>query len=514
MPIVNVYDADPGEATLVAYTQINVIAQIVAQARKVRDRGAILLVGAVVNDRGQVNTPVALPNGVNDLIAWGGFKSWLGDGMSGTGTGGPDRFYNGNLYALCRGLDAPKVALLVPDLGIQDSGADLPVSFTRASAAYGAFTLKAGHRIAAAGGYTLATLEDISWTAAETGEKTVRVRQVSGSGEAPVALNTVTVLVDTPADANVTVSTADTTVPDLVDATAVAARYAAALGFALSTEAGMEADIIVCDRTEADISDDLATHAATARAAGYPRLAVVAPPGGTTAANAQGSGANGVGRATLDRTVSVFCHPGIQRQFREDAAALADAGFVNHVATMPSHVLSAFRIANERPEVNPATPHDIVTTYRMVGVEALAVAPTRQDHEDAGIFMPVMEYAPNGGGLKPSWHAGIMADAETKIATRRMNDFLTREIIALALPYHKSLATTKNQKGFISSIVSFLERLKTEERIAGYSEPVGFWYPETSHFLVDVAIDETGNMDVITARMMFGPNATRGQLAA
>ncbi len=106
-----------------------------------------------------------------------------------------------------------------------------------------------------------------------------------------------------------------------------------------------------------------------------------------------------------------------------------------------------------------------------------------------------------------SYHASPMADGTLKFATRRMAFWLYRQLIALSLPLHKSFASQTNQDAFIESITAFLDRELTAEHIAGFTPVQGEWDPVSSNFTVSVAIQETGNMDVITLRPTFGPAA-------
>jgi hypothetical protein len=530
MPLVKFYTSDPGGDVLVANTQINIIEQLNQAFRYANGRGVVLMVGAVVNDRGVVDTPTVLTNGVSDLKRqYGGFKPWLGDevalGALATGydTKGSISGYNGNLYALTKGLDAPVVVLSVPDLAVKDAtlatGVDLRISMTRSTAANGAVTVPAGTRIRATS-YMVATLEDVSWTAAETGAKTVRFRQVSPSSVTPVDISTITTFVGEAAggtattyagDVNITVNTVATTVPDPIDAAELLLRYTACFAAVTSHAAGVAVDVVCCDRTEATITDALAAHCESASLLGYFRTGAVAPPLATTAADAEGSTGVGVGRATLKDTYVTYQHPGHVIQFAEDANNLTGP---DYTATMPDTCTFAFLMANTRPEENPANPHRILENRKIVGIEALATAPGRAAHETAGICQPVIEASFGSNGVAASYHAGVMANGTTKIATRRMAFFLYRNMLAISQGYHKRLASLANRQGFLSAIDSFLERLKAEGPIADFTEPVGTWDGETSQFTVSVTVTETGNMDVITLRPVFGPASATTAAAA
>jgi hypothetical protein len=477
--------------------------QYLASKIRVARGRAVLMCGAVVNDRGIVNVD---GHPINDSPSAGAAQVWMGDGSTPTPASnyedrGSLTGYEGNLYALAHGLSAPTIILLVPNLEIRSAvPAAILATFTRAVATYGAFTLPAGPRVKAAGGYMIATLEDVAWTAAETGTKSVRVRQVSEPAEAPVAINTVTTFVDAPADTNVTCNTAAVTVPVSVDS--VTARYLAAFNAILDAAAGMAGKNLVCDRMVAGDGDNLSSHCLTASGQGQFRTGWVAPPMGTTAADAEGAGANGVGRATLESAYVAYCHPGVQRQFPLDAANLNAAS--GYVTTMPSHFAAAFLAAQWRPE--PARPHSVLRDYKIVGIEQLATPPDRKTHEKAFIWQPVMEHVYGQDRMQTSFHSSPMANG-VEASTRRGAFDLYENYIALAAPYHKGIASQTKQDEFTGAIASFLERRVKDERLSGYLEPTGTYDGETHHFTVEIAAYEIGNMDKITFRSTFGPPA-------
>ena len=503
MPLVNFYLTDPGLEIRQATTQINIIEKLAKAARSARGRGSVVYVAAMVNDRGLSNDPqlVASMSEIEEL--WGGFAPWLGDGLAGgTEANGFDERgaaagYNGNGYAMVYGLNAPIVSFCVPNMETRKSGVSVPIVLTRAAGS-GPYTVKAGTRIkVTAGGYMVATLEDATWTeAAPNSAKSVRVRSVGGT---EAAIDTVDLFYDT-VDSTVTVTTSAVDVPDAMDAAEVAVRYLSALNTINSNAFGQISEFVVCDRTEDDINDDVADHAAASTAEGLFRIAFTGQAIGVTAANA----ITAVASLTSD-TYAVATHPGVQRQFRTDKDNLSSAnGFTT---TMPAHVVACFLAAQWRPEENPARHHKILEDYRIVGVEALAVKPDRATHEAAGIWQPVLEHVFGGFGMVASFHASPMADGTTKFATRRMAFFLYKNFLALSLPYHKALASRTNRDGLLGAIAAFLERLATDERIASYAEPTGDW--TSPEFTVSVAVEEVGNLDVMTFRPTFGPTAVQ-----
>lgn len=526
MPLVRFFAEDPGIEILTDRTGINLIENLALGNQLAEGQGILGYVAAVVDDRGAPAVPYQLPTGtgLRDLVAlFGGFKSWMGDALPaalessvepyddrGAGSG-----YEGNAEALSKGLSAPKIVLQPPDLAIKDDsidaatpGVDLLVTFTRSVATFGEFALNAGTRIsdgAVGTPYTLATLERVSWLAAETGDRTVRCRQVSPAATVPVALNTVTTFVDAAADTNVTVSTTDVTVPDGIDATELVLRYEHALTHMLDNIPGISCELVVADRTEAAIGDAVAQHCLDATAQGYFRLCAVAPPLGTTATDARDTTGDGVKRTTLQRSYASYCHPAWGRQFRTDSDNLNAA--TDYVTSMPSHIAWGFLAANRPPWENPARPHPILTAYKITGLEPLGAGqPDRTDHEQAGITQPIIETDINANP-QASYHASPMADGLLKFATRRMAFWLYRQLIALSLPFHKAFASQTNREAYVDSITAFLLREKTAGHIAAFTQVQGEWDPESSNFTVSVAIQETGNMDVITLRPTFGPAA-------
>jgi len=526
MPLVEFFTEDPGLEILVSHTKINLIEKLALGVRFAAGRGTVGYVAAVVDDRGAAAVPYQLSSPRDLETLFGGFRSWLGDavpaGVEGTLAGGTyeDRGaasgYLGNGYAMAKGLDAPIVVLQVPDLAIKDdsigaspAGEDVLITFTRATAAYGAYQLPAGTRISdgdLSTPYVLATLEAVSWGETETGDKTVRCRQASPASTTPVAVNLVDTFVDSPDDSNVTIATTATTVPDAIDAAELVARYEDALTHLLDNAPGRLVELVVTDRTESGVGDAVGDHCFDASSQGYFRLGMIAPPLGTTATDARAASGNGIARTTLQRSYVSYCHPGWSRQFRTDSDNLNAAA--NWVANMASHVAFAFLAAQRRPEENPARPHPILTSYKITGVEPLpAGQPDRKAHEQAGITQPILDL--DFGTQQPvaTYHASPMADAVLKFATRRMAFWLYRQLVALAAPYHKAFASQSNRNGLLSAIDGFLERLKNDERIADYVPAQGDWDAVNSQFTVSVAIEEVGNLDVITLRPTFGPSA-------
>lgn len=493
-----VYSSNPGDDVLLGSGPIiNVVETVNQTVKSANGRGVLGLVGAVVDDGGQPNVATILDNKLADIYAkHGGFKPWLGDGLA-SGQAGATSGYEGNLAAHCENLDAPVVVLTIPDLAIKDatyaSGTNLLVRFTRSDASYGEVTIPAGTRVSDGSTYILATLQDVYYSAAETGDKSVRARQVSDTGVTPVALNTVTTVVDTLSDSNITINTADTTVPDLIDAAELVLRYTAAFNAVLDTAAGKQIQVMACDRQEPGVCDALSSHCATATASGYHRICTVSPPLATTATNARGSGTDGVGRAGLTTARAAYAHPGWRRPFLADSANLTAP---TYLATVPSAISLACRIAVEIPEQNPANPHQILRDHGVSGVESLAAgAVSKSAHWAANITQPDFDKSETGA-LSATFHAGLMANG-TEIADRRMNDYIQLGCISRAKPHHKKLATPSRRTAVTDAVIGFLQQLKDSERIGNFSVS-STWDAATNHLTVTVAVALLGNLNVIT----------------
>jgi hypothetical protein len=533
MPIVEFFTSFPGNERLASNTKVNIIEELAQAVKLTAGRGSVGIFGAVPNDRGAPNIPVRIvPEDIKSL--YGGFRSWMGDGVD---FGDQDNYndrgslsgYHGNLPAQVEALDAPLLVLTVPDLSLYDvtidSLAPLPTALLvevdrsggGGAGVFGSYTLPAGSRIEDGAGtpYIVATLEEVTWIGTDVSAKTVRVRQVSDTTVAPVAINTVTDFIDLPEDVEVVVTTSVITPPFLMNVAEILKRYTLAMDQSITYATGQIAELVCCDRTDLLIVDDLFRHAEDASAEGYFRLACGSPPQGTSASVAQGSATDGVGRTTLKATYGAYNHPGWTRQFPDDSANLiAEQSFQHDI---PSAVAFCFNAAQFRPEENPANFTANLTNYRITGVEALTPAPDRKAHEDAGIIQPVIEFANPGGlsaRLQPTFNAAPLADAVTKFYTRRFAFFLYKNLLAVSLTYHKAVASVSNQEGLTDAIDEYLEQLLENERIGGYNPTTGSYDPNTKQFTVNVAVLEIGNIDVLTLRVVYGSDLEVSRKAA
>ncbi len=515
MTQIRFYSEDPGNAILTAFGPgINVIERIQQLLSFVSGDVITTMIGSVVNDLGRVNEPIKLASIGTLSSSFGGFKA----GLVGDNTDG----YEGDLFAQVSGLDFPEIILVIPDLAIKDvsispgPAVDLTVRINQGVGNPDGITVAAGTRMKpAAGSYTIATLEAVTFDADETGDKEVRCRFVSGT---PVDLSTVDTFIDVVSDSNVTITTVDTTVPDDIDAAELVLRYGDAINHATDNAAGQAASVVFCDRNELAILDLLATHQVTASAKGFFRIATGSPPIGTPSTVAVGAASDGVKRATLTRDRFSYAYPGVQRSFLLDSDNLVSPDFL---ATFTSAAVWAARIANERPEQNPANPHPVLVSYGIVGPEVLPtpnvgdeIIPTNSTLWAAGIVQPILEFDPVTKVTQASFFSGILADIDAtsgkpiEVADRRMTDFVIQRLIQAALPFHKGIATDANQEGLADAAIATLGDLRDlpDQRIRSFL--VTFEYDIINqNFFLEVDLELLGNINNITIKLNVSPTA-------
>lgn len=475
MPRVNILTKNPGLGALAASgPSITIIEQLIAAQVFASGRQVALAIGAVVNDLGRPAEPLQLENRVADLSGtFGGWAQWLTDGQA-SGQAGHTSGYEGNLYARCKGTDFPVFVLVIPDLALKDltitnaAAVNLPITFTRSDASNGAITIPAGTRVSDGANFIVATLEDVTFTTAETGDKAVRVRSAVNSGVTPTAMNTLDTFVQNglttcPEDSNVTVKTASASAspPDTMDATELEERYKHAIDRILNNVQGRAAEILFTDQDGYGVADYLAAHCVSASGRGFNRICVLSPPKGTSTSDARSATTpgEGVARTTLDRTRAVYVHPGVQRRFTDDAENLGDS----KVATLPGAVLAACKIASVQPWENPGEPGgNVFTNYGVVGEEDLGGSPDLVTHFQSGIMQ--LDSSVDTQGVTFEYYDGIMAYIPSgsvvpqTIDDRRMTDYLEKGFVRAVRPWHKKLATPRNRAFTAAAMEAFLAR--------------------------------------------------------
>lgn len=507
MPDITVYSSNPGLAVLLSKgAQFNVIQKTLQKLAFATGEGVLGLVGSVVNDQGAPNVPVELVNKIDTIRTdYGGFSEYLGEGHAAG--------YEGNLYARARGLDAPRVVLQPVDLAVKTAGDVVcRVTLKRTTGAYGTFTVPAGTRLAddaTTPTYVVATLEDVTFSGSATAGQLVRVRQVDPTQTAVATVAAIDVILDTLDDTDVSIDVAGDDAPLApveVDAAELAARYATAADLLTVNAAGKAINVVVCDQDVYGIQDDLVSQVETFRGQGYLMVAVVSPPVGTTAATAQSGGdaSDGVDRSSLDGSICAYVHEGVQRAFLEDSDNLTAP---DYLVTLPAAMVFAACIANTPPEQNPAQPGGarakITRSYGIVAQEALATPPTNAGHYAANIVRPVFER--RDGRMVASFRDGILANG-VKIADQRLQDFLAVGLTEALNDYHKAPATLANREAAEEAADGWLAQLKAAGRIADYAVSLD-WDADNDHLTVNVAVDKTGNMDVITFALEVGGSA-------
>lgn len=557
MPDIYVYSTDPGKEVRTSKgSVINAIAGAEQQPEAVVGVAVLGVVGTPANDRGVPGVPVLLSGTQEIFSRWGGFKAHVGDGAA-TGYNGNvaallDRLRAQQIVFSPVNMEARlvdevlklKVARTFAITGESDTdtittdrphgltagdevtftgvtggtGAtwtgthtvllvQSPTDFTLTGVSYTtdvtagvmtavsrpAFALPAGTIIqTAADGFRVRTLEDLEWPEDDSSELEVRFAKVSGT---EAAINTIDEFASTVTQARVTTTSTDE--PDEMTAAEVALRYQAALDTFNANLVGQSATIMVIDRTEADISDALAAHCAASTSEGLFRVCVVAPPVGTSVAEALADDNDGVRRSSLNGEYAIFVHPGFRRRFPLDGNLSASN---DYKATFPGQALLAAKMLNVRPEENPTfVETEPAVTYGAAELELVMTREQKVAHFQAGIVTPVFERV--RGRLVLSWRDGIMVSGE-KIARKRLRDFITQNIIARATPYHKRIATPANQQRVFDSCNTWLIGLENpaDQRIFGHELTTTF-DGQAEEFTVQADVVELGSLDIITIRV-------------
>jgi hypothetical protein len=286
-----------------------------------------------------------------------------------------------------------------------------------------------------------------------------------------------------------------TTVPDAVDAAELALRYQAAIDAINSNEIGLAANVVVTDITDADVADYLSTHCTDALTDGVFRICIVAPPIGTSLADAQDDEGDGVDRSSLDGSRSIYVHPGVKRRFTRDTSLTGAVAY-------PGQAFAAALVCKARVEENPAVASEVGVAAGVIGSELTLNKAQKVAHFRANIMQPAFEFL--NARRVMAYRDGIMADG-TKIADRRLQDWVAAGLIATITPYHKRVATPSNRQAALDACVNWLQRQKTPPagaapRFANYAVSTD-WDAENEHLQLNCVVQKFGNMDVLTIRL-------------
>jgi len=512
---VKAYEFDPGDDVLVAYgPALNLISAEPLTPASLGGLRVMGMVGAVVNDRGRVNEPFTSSPG-EIFASYGGFKAWMGDELA-TAVRGAASAYAGNAAALLYGLKPASFVMVIPDLAVKDktvtdaTAVNVLLALKRTSTA--AVTLAAGTQFKAAGGYTVATLEDLFWAEDDIATQTVRVRQVTPSTTPPVAMNTVTVYVETALDPLIVVDAVATvvTVPDALDIAEVILRYVNAFTVIGSTAIGKSINELCCDRNEGALQEAFSAAVTTLRGDGQLLRGYGGPPVATPATEAKGSvlGEDGVGRAALDDTHYCYVYPCVRRTFLIDADNLVAPSYVAYFLTAPLAAACATVI---RPGESFAGPKalPVIKAYGASGIELLPGL-VRKELRDAGITQAVIEFTGNGS-QDVTYHDDILASL-VQVSDHMFRDLVYEKIIIAARPYHKALGNTENIEGFQAGLSAELQTIIDGGLASEYL--IGVVYDTQSRQLkTTVRVKSFDVLRVMSFYVAAGPTVVVGQEA-
>ena len=561
MPELEVLSTDPGREVRTGFgSRMIAIRKIQQSPSSSAGRRVLGVFGTPLNDRGVPNVPVLLGD-ISDIFdAWGGFSPNVGDGAATgyngnvawllwklraarvvfvpvdmalkdagvdvlasidrkfnvTGTASDEHIVTDRPHGLAVGdvvtfagitggasatwTGDKTVLAVISDTAITLTGVtfstDITVGVMTASARP-AYVVPAG-TILTDGTNTVRTLSDLAFAKDTSTEQTVRVAKVSGT---PVALNTYDAFEDTTIDARIT--TTEVAAADDTDATEIAVRYTAAMAAMNTSDAGKSANIVITDRTDADINDALTAHCNVSTAKGVLRIAVTAPPVGTSVADAEGSTGDGVARSTFDAEFGIYVHPGFQRRGDQlDKANLSAAN--DYRVTFVGQALLAAKMLTVREEENPTfVESDPFTAYGVVALEQELTVTEAHTHFEANICTATMERL--NGRWVGAYRDGVMADG-VEIATKRLTDLITLIAVERATPWHKRLASKSNRQGLFDSVDSALALLKQpsskseDQRIEDYVLTLTY-DGTTKEATLIIDVTEIGSMNIITIRL-------------
>lgn len=376
------------------------------------------------------------------------------------------------------------VALTGPTLVITAATATafgFPVGVTDAAAVGNPGSIPAGTLVQTSGGMLWVTMQTIPVTANNAGPYSVLIRPAlddgSGTSAAAGAVSKITTPIQLDAFSVVNLLPVSAALTE----GAIDSAYLAAMQATLAPDSiASSTNIIYSARQSNAVRAGLKANAITATQQGLtPRVCCVRPPLGTTTVAVESATVSpGVGVTAHERVF--YNYPGWSTTISDMAAVGITGGYgftANGVIDVGSDGFLAALMSLLAPEQNPGQ----LTPYlgAVVGLEsAIAGKLTMQDYinfKADGICAPRMDaqgnafYQSGCTSVNPLLYPGLVT-----IARRRMGDFCQSSLSAIAQPFIKTLASTKQRNALISELRSFLLGLsgktnQNEQRIAGFT---------------------------------------------
>ena len=420
---------------------------IVEQDAPVAVQGAgqkACVIGEAVNDHGAPNVPRTMESKGELASYYGGLERWAAAG------------FEGSLFAALRPVNFPTLVVIVPDM----AGGVTTITGT-CDDADTQRVLPAGTRLSDGSTSIWATLEDLTFTGSYPDSQDVRVRHVSGAttlgtGALDTVIDTVTHLIATSDNA------------DAVTAVDVDAAYATAIE--ASTNETSEASgttVMWACRHDAAIQQSLRDAAIEASSGGRGRIAVLAPPVGTTKTDAF-AGSMGVAVSRDSR----YCYgwPGWQYLLSEySTTAYVTVCGDTAVACLIANLAPWESIGQETPLLGSYIAGEITTgaTYtRTFYVQCKA----------AGICAPYIDKLGNKI-IYSSVTTEISLDNWKPVEQRKFADYIEDSLAAYWQHSKDKLLTTARRDSNVDAANDFLEG---EAQQAHGVEPGGYSVHETS----------------------------------
>jgi|SRR5580693_711656 hypothetical protein len=356
-----------------------------------------------------------------------------------------------------------------------------PVNVTDAAASGNAGTIPAGTVVQTSGGMKWVTMQTLTVAANNAGPYATPIRPALDDGTGVSAIAGAVDIITTPIQLDAFSVINLLPVSAALSEGAIDSAYLAAIASTLAPDSiSSVANIFYSARQSNAVRAGLKANVILATQQGLtPRVCCVRPPLGTTTAQAESATvAPGVGVTAHERVF--YEYPGWSTTISDMAAVGTAGGYgftANGVIDVGSDGFLAALMSLLPPEQNPGQ----LTPYlgAVVGLEsALQGVLTLQDYENFkanGICAPRMDaqgnafYQSGCTSVNPLLYPGLVT-----IARRRMGDFVQSSLSAIAQPFVKTLATTKNRNALISELRNFLSGLsgltnQNEQRIAGFT---------------------------------------------
>lgn len=484
MPFIERYTSWPSEAVLTAIEGVKIIDLVPPGRISGVGTGVVAIVGEFLKQgvrttsgaSSNVNIPTEIFSAQELLDEFGGWSPYSNPGGQRPAPGNPGALpLDGNGFLALRNRRFARLVVC----NVEQSVGTCTITITGTPAD---IRVPAGIRVAdEAEENIFATVEDIEVKASDFsgGVATisrVKIRRLVGSSTAPIGDHVLSPEATGAIPGYTLDCTAISEISDITEA-GMEANYIAALNALLADSApANEVSVVWSARHRDNIvtaSGGLKDHVLQASSKGKGRIAVVAPPLGTSKATAKGDTAPGVGAyGRSDRVI--YCYPGVRSFYPEIPAAYISRSS-DGILDWPSDSEMVSILSQLPPERNPGEATEYMR--HVLGLESAVTGLVKQDYVDfraKGIAAPRIDPA-----MGPLFQSGVTSvDPATypqlrQIYRRRMADFIQDSIAARLAAFNKMLNTESRRRAIRGEIEAFMQELLSPnnpeaQRIAQY----------------------------------------------